>query len=805
MPRLLSTPKLYALPGVALCLLIGFAAAAPPATKKAAPRVDYEREVKPLLTAKCGACHANGTRLGDLEVGTRAALLKGGQSGPAIVPGNSEKSLMIQLVSGAQPARIMPAKGPRLTAKEIATLKAWINQGASFGNATPEAAPWRPQLAPRKVALPAAAPGSGLTNPIDLLLQPYFKAHPLPAAKRTVLVDDRTYARRVYLDIIGLLPPPADLEAFVADKAPDKRVKLAQRLLAQDDRYAEHYLTFWNDMLRNDYAGTGYIDGGRTQITEWLYNALRTNMPYDKFVAQLVNPSPESAGFAKGIVWRGTVNASQTPQMQAAQNISQVFMGVNLKCASCHNSFVSTWKLDDAYGMASIYSEKALEMVRCDRPTGQTANIKFLYPELGKIDGSAPRAQRMEQLATVLTSRANGRLSRTLVNRLWARLMGHGLVEPTDEMDNRPWSPDLLDWLASDFAVNGYDVKKTIERIVTSRAYQMPAMALKSEQAENFVFAGPAVKRMSAEQYADAISTLTGVWPTPATGNIRISKGAVMLPAARAGKATTLFQTDVMRSGTAAVDVDVTGAEFLSLIATDGGDNANVDWADWGNPVLIDAQGKETLLTALSWYSATTGYGKIQIDKSIVEKPLRLGDKTFAHGIGTHANSVITYLLPPGTTRFRATAGPDTGATEEPKTVTSIRFFVVAGDRSVLEGRAALAQADPLTRALGRPNREQVVTQRSPVATTLQALELTNGQTLSNLFTRGAEHWTTGERAPQNPAVLVNAVYAQALGRQPTATERKEAVALVGSPVSKEGVEDLLWAMTMLPEFQLVY
>ena len=128
--------------------------------------------------------------------------------------------------------------------------------------------------------------------------------------------------------------------------------RLARRLLGDNRSYAEHWLSFWNDMLRNDYAGTGYIDGGRTQITGWLYNALATNMPYDRFVAQLVNPTPESDGFIKGIVWRGVVNASQTPQMQAAQNISQVFMGVNLKCASCHNSFISTWKLADSYGMA---------------------------------------------------------------------------------------------------------------------------------------------------------------------------------------------------------------------------------------------------------------------------------------------------------------------------------------------------------------------------------------------------------------------------------------------------------------------
>src|ERR1041384_6511895 len=124
-------------------------------------------------------------------------------------------------------------------------------------------------------------------------------------------------------------------------------------------------------------------------------------MPFDRFVAQLISPTAESEGFVKGIVWRGVVNASQTPEMQAAQNISQVFLGINLKCASCHNSFINSWKLADAYGMASIYSDKPLELVRCDKPQGQTAAVKFLYPQLGLIDGKATREERLKQLATV--------------------------------------------------------------------------------------------------------------------------------------------------------------------------------------------------------------------------------------------------------------------------------------------------------------------------------------------------------------------------------------------------------------------
>jgi mono/diheme cytochrome c family protein len=775
-----------------------------PAQPASKPRsntlVDYKKQVKPLLDSRCGACHGNGTKLGGFDMRTREGFLTGGTTGPAVKVGSSAESYLIKMVSGHVPGKLMPARGPRLTTKEVGLLAAWIDQGLKFGDVKEEAA-WRPILSPRRVALSSVAPGSGLTNPVDRLVSEYFqigKPKGAKVAKWPGLVDDRTYARRVYLDLIGMLPTPAELHAFLVDKRPDKRAQLAKMLLGDNRRYAEHWLTFWNDMLRNDYAGTGYIDGGRTQITNWLYSALVTNKPYDRFVAELINPTSESAGFVNGIVWRGVVNASQTPQMQASQNISQVFMGVNMKCASCHDSFINAWKLTDSYGMAAIYADGPLPVVRCDKPTGKTAQVKFMYPELGTIDGNAPKAQRIEQLAKVVTSKQNGRLARTLVNRLWQKLMGRGLVEPTDEMDNKPWDPDLLDWLSTDFADNGYDVKKTLYTIVTSRAYQLPVMSLKSELAENFVFRGPVVKRMQAEQFVDAVSSLTGVWQAPAS-QFRIAKGKPMLP--MGGSAHVEFKSELMRSGAVEIDVDVTGAKVLSLMVTDGGNGGNFDWADWVNPRLEGPRG--TLkLTELPWRSGTTGYGKIQINKSVVEKPLRLGDKSYTEGIGTHANSIITWVIPEGYTRFKATAGPDQGGIESQGSETSVELYVVTGDLSLLKSRASLAVADPLMRALGRPNREQVVTERSPVATTLQAIELTNGRTLASMLEQGAEKWSKEAKSADD---VVGRLYEYALGRPPTPAEGQMAKEVVGEPVRKEGVEDLLWSLVMLPEFQLVY
>src|SRR6266550_3525190 len=485
--------------------------------------INFSKEIKPVFEASCIKCHGRGRDKGDFQIDSRATLLKGGGSGPAIVVGKSGESYLIELVMGFDPDNVMPKKGTKLTHEQIGLLRAWIDQGApwdagvTFGKIEPI------NLKTRRPEIPDGAGKN--TNPVDRFVDSYFAARRIKWAQP---VDDRGFARRVYLDVIGLLPPPEELRKFVADKQPDKRAQLVRRLLADDENYAIHWMTFWNDMLRNDYRGTGYIDGGRKQITQWLFSALETNLTYDRFVAELIDPTPASEGFAKGIVWRGVVNASQTPQMQAAQNISQVFMGVNLKCASCHDSFINDWTLADSYGLAAIYSDEHLELVQCDKPTGKTAILRFLYPQLGTLDDKSDKPERLKQFEQLVTSKANGRLPRTIVNRLWARLIGRGLVEPIDDMDKPAWNSDLLDYLAEDLAAHNCDLKRTIEQIITSQAYQLPTVEyLPSKQA--YVFKGSLTRRLTAEEFCDAIATLGDQWPRmPATIELDFSAGDLL-------------------------------------------------------------------------------------------------------------------------------------------------------------------------------------------------------------------------------------------------------------------------------------
>jgi mono/diheme cytochrome c family protein len=470
----------------------------------AAHQVDFVKEIKPLFEAACIKCHGKGKEKGGFSLETRERFLKGGDTDAGAVVGKSAESYIIQLVAGLEPDSIMPKKGERWTPVQVGLLRAWIDQGAAWPAGITFAKPPPENLTPRKVAL-AERPS---VHAIDNLLASYFAEKGIAFAAP---VEDRVFARRIYLDLVGLLPTPEQLDAFLQNPASDKRAQLVRQLLADKRNYADHWLTFWNDLLRNDYKGVGFIDGGRKQISGWLYQALIENKPYDRFVAELVNPSKASEGFSRGIIWRGTVNASMLPPMQAAQNVSQVFLGVNLKCASCHDSFVNDWTLADAYGLAAVYSDEPLELIHCDKPTGKKSAPRFLYPEVGALDPAAPKAERLQRLAEIITGPQNGRLARTLVNRLWARLLGRGLVEPLDDMEQRAWNRDLLDWLAEDFVAHDYDVKRTLEIICTSRAYQLPAVEWPREK-EEFVFRGPLTRRLTAEQFSDALSALSGDW-----------------------------------------------------------------------------------------------------------------------------------------------------------------------------------------------------------------------------------------------------------------------------------------------------
>ena len=798
-------------------------------------KVDFARDVRPIFDTACVKCHGKGKSKGGFSLETRASFFKGGDSGSPLIVGQSAESLLIELVAGFDPDTVMPKKGSKLKPAQVAVLRAWVDQGAPWPeDITVQKAPVH-NLHPRQPVVPVAP---GLANPVDRLLQPYFAARQIKPAPP---VEDRVFARRVYFDVIGLPPSPEELQGFLADAGPNKRERLVNQLLDDQPRYAEHWLTFWNDLLRNDYKGTGYIDGGRRQISSWLYRALYTNQPFNQFVTELIHPGPNSMGFVNGLTWRGAVNASQTPPLQAAQNIAQVFLGVNLKCASCHDSFINDYTLADAYGLAAIYATNDLEIAECDKPTGRMAKVKFLYPELGAIDLRASPDARQAQLAALLTARNNGRVTRTIVNRLWARFLGRGLVEPVDEMDAPAWSADVLDWLAEDFADGNYNLRRTMRWMLTSRAYQMPSVDPAEGAAKDYVFTGPLARRLGAEQFRDALARLTDVWFTLPEEGVKLTAPATtgrtneLLP-----KNARWIWIEANTNGLAAKEPPPAKIPFLrktfTLASVPAKAYATVV-SDHRFVVLVNG-------TQVATLKEPTKPGFIHL-----QPHLRVGENVIAVTLGTQAREgklpkaiegkdqldtarpagfFFAALFPGETLELHSdqtwqSSAKKTAGWEQPGFDASAWTNVVTlgametqrhGLTERLEEslglalvhdqvRSSLVAADPLALALGRPNREQIASTRPTAATTLQALELTNGKTLDELLQRGARKLLANH--PGESAALVANVFLKSLGRSPTEKENALATALIGSPARAEGVEDLLWSLAMLPEFQLIY
>ncbi len=630
-----------------------------------------------LIERRCGECHTGNAAKGGFSMNSRQSLLHGSDNGKVLQSGKDQvknkNHLLLDLLNSQDDDEWMPPKGKRLTAEEITLFKQWINDGLTwkagfvFNNARKAATAY----------LPVKLPPGTQQNPIDRFLN-------LPTNQAC---SDALFIRRATLDLTGLLPDPEQVENFVKQTASDKRAQLIDQLLADKIAYADHWLTFWNDLLRNSYYGTGFIDNGRQQITAWLYQSLLDNKRYDQFTTDLITGAPGAEGYIKGIVWRGVVNASQRPVIQAAQNVSQVFLGTNLKCASCHDSFIDGWKLDEAYAFASIFSPTGkLQVVHCNRVTKRSAQAAMLFPELGRINANAPLAERRQQAAALLTSDKNGLFARTLVNRMWKNFFAYGLVEPVDFMANPSWNEDLLNWLAEDFKQHHYDLKHLMRRICTSHAYSLPAIGnpnLKETSADDYsyVFRGPYIRRMTAEQLLDAVGKITGTWNQAS---------------ARDKDPEKKFRGQ--------------GGQYAELL---------------------------------------------KIQRRLIAEDEKLQ------------------------------------AVHQGKSPIELTM------------RASAAKENDFMRILGRPAREQVVTQRDGLATTLQALELTNGKTFDDLLRQGAKTWLAKKLKTQD---LITRIHLQALGRKPTQKERLIATQMLPSPTpSEQALSDYLWVLLALPEFELIY
>ena len=254
--------------------------------------MDYVRDVKPLLSRRCVACHGALKKNAGLRLDTAAHMRTGGDGGPAVVAGKSSESLLIEAVTGGEDWRMPPAgEGEPLSAEEIARLKAWIDAGAQAPDETEPDDPrthWAFQP-PVRPEVPEVKDAAWVRNPIDAFLAAEHEARglrPRPDA------DKATLLRRVYLDLIGLPPTPEELHAFLADPSPDAYEKVVDRLLASP-QYGERWGRHWMDVWRySDWAGyRKEVRDSQPHIwrwRDWIVESLNADKGYDRMVVEML-------------------------------------------------------------------------------------------------------------------------------------------------------------------------------------------------------------------------------------------------------------------------------------------------------------------------------------------------------------------------------------------------------------------------------------------------------------------------------------------------------------------------------------
>ena len=355
------------------------------------------------------------------------------------------------------------------------------------------------------------------------------------------LCPDEIFARRAYLDLIGLLPTAEEARAFVADARPNKRARLVDMLLARPE-FAEFWALKWADLLRADERT---LDAkGIRAFHEWIRDGLAANKPLDQFARELL----AARGSTYEVPAANYYRALRTP-VERAEAAAQVFLGTRLQCAQCHNHPYERWTQDDYHDWTGVFGRvnyQVLENRRRDDNDGHefigeqivfiSATNRHINPRVGKPanarflgeakplprDGTnAVPPDALDKLARWLTRPENPLFARAQVNRIWFHLMGRGLVDPVDDFraTNPASHPALLEALTQEFLRHQFDLRHVVRLIMNSTAYQLASEPAPGSEDDAINYSHALVRRLGAEQLLDAESQVTGVplefkgWP----------------------------------------------------------------------------------------------------------------------------------------------------------------------------------------------------------------------------------------------------------------------------------------------------
>ncbi len=343
----------------------------------------FARKVAPVLRRSCVECHNGAKSRGGLDLSARQPALSGGDTGPVLVPGHADRSLLLKLVQGPRPK--MPQKGKPLSAQEVAALRTWIDAGAAWpkglvlARAEPSAdadEPWWSFRSLERPPLPAVKDARWVRTPIDAFVLAVMELHGLSPSPE---VDRATYIRRATFDLHGLPPTPEEVEAFVNDRSPDTYERLIDRLLASP-RYGERWGRYWLDIIH--YADTHGFDKDKRRLWAWLFRdwvirALNRDLPYRRFVRYqlagdvLAPDDPEgviATGFVVAGPWdfvghvelrEGTVDKEKTRLLDRDDMVSSTvstFVSLTAHCARCHDHKFDPISQKDYYRLQAVFA-----------------------------------------------------------------------------------------------------------------------------------------------------------------------------------------------------------------------------------------------------------------------------------------------------------------------------------------------------------------------------------------------------------------------------------------------------------------
>ncbi len=340
--------------------------------------------------------------------------------------------------------------------------------------------------------------------------------------------SDSEFLRRIYLDMTGTIPTPKEVLDFTDDGSQYKRSEKIDELI-ESSEFVEYWTNIWVNWLigRRDDA-----DDRRIGLTAWVHEALNTNMPYNKFVSELITADGELKDNAAG----NYVLRYERSPVFLTSHTSRLFLGLPMQCAECHDHKTETWLQKDFYGIAAFFTgiqreEKGMikgkDMIGDEKEmenyliTNSPKEERAMYVDsmqesvtprfLDGTDYTGELIKKRHALAEWMTAETNPFFSKAIVNRIWKHFMGRGFVEPVDGFgdENRPTNPELLTWLAEDFVIHGYDLQHLMRTILNTNAYQRSSETNQSNKDDHIYYSHAYMKPLSAEQFFYAMLRAT--------------------------------------------------------------------------------------------------------------------------------------------------------------------------------------------------------------------------------------------------------------------------------------------------------